>query len=110
MEEQTQTTKACAGPSCKPLLSALFFGPHPAGMGGTRATVFFPNGYGASVITGGMFYTDPAHPYEVAVMKGTSDEDSSLTYETPITDDVLGHQTADDVERVLAEIAALPCA
>jgi len=86
-------------------IEELKFEAHPAGMGGTQATVDFDNGYGASVITGPMFYTDEDAPYELAVMKR-----GKLTYETPITGDVLGHLTAEDVERVLDDIAALPAA
>jgi len=71
---------------------------------GTVATVEFKNGYGASIITGEVAYTSVGKPYEVAVLKN-----GELNYETPITDDVLGHQDAQDVERVLSEIASLPC-
>lgn len=81
----------------------LDFGPHPAGLGGTKATVRFDNGYGASVITGGMFYTSDEAPYELAVLL-----DGHLNYDTHITNDVLGHLTADDVEKHLVEIAELP--
>lgn len=72
-------------------------------MGGTRATIDFPNGYGASVITGSMFYTDDEHPYEVAV----TDKDG-LCYSTPITDDILGYLTQEDVEALLVQISELP--
>lgn len=85
------------------IFDSLNFGPHPAGMGGTRATIEFPNGYGASVITGAMFYTDEEHPYEL----GVTDE-CGLTYETPITSDVEGHLNEDEVEDLLVRIAALP--
>jgi hypothetical protein len=71
----------------------------------------FSNNYGARVISE---YRSPEDTYEVAVLvalkshpKGRKD-DVSITYETPITDDVLVHQTRDNVERVLDEIAALP--
>lgn len=81
----------------------LNFETHPAGMGGTRARVDFKNGYGASVITGEMFYTSEGAPYELAVFK-----DGSICYETPITDDVLGYLTAEEVEATLTKIEALP--
>jgi hypothetical protein len=84
-------------------LRDLKFEPHPAGMGGTRATVHFPNGYGASVVTGSVFYTSSGSPYEMAVLDG-----DGITYDTPITDDVLGYLTKTDVESYLGRIAELP--
>lgn len=88
-------------------INELEFKPHPAGMGGTRAVIYFDNGYGASVITGSYFYTSEDAPYEVAVMKGDI-KSGSLTYDTPITDDVIDHQTEEEVENLLDNIAALP--
>jgi len=87
-------------------ISELDFKPHSAGMRGTAATIFFPNGYGASVVTGAMFYTSENAPYELAVLKG-SEGDSDLTYDTPITSDVLGHLTALEVEETLDKIKNL---
>jgi len=74
---------------------------------GTHARVFFPNGYGASVITGQHAYTGAANPYEVAVLCGDN-ESYSLTYNTPITDDVIGHLNSDGVEALLNQIEQLP--
>lgn len=62
----------------------------------------FANGYGASVIDDG--YGSPAQPYELAVLG----PDGSLCYDTPITDDVLGWLTAEEVAETLAKIEALP--
>lgn len=74
--------------------------------GGICSTVFFDNGFGASIISGGSSYTTGSNEFELAVLKGTK-EDCDLTYETPITDDVLGHLSKSDVEETLAKIAAL---
>ena len=71
--------------------------------GGGQARINFPNGYGASVITGKGAYTSEGHPYELAVL-----HNGSLCYESPITSDVLGHLTTEDVERHLDEIKSLP--
>ena len=60
----------------------------------------FPNGYGASVINDG--YGSELGHFELAVLK-----DGHLTYETPVTDDVLGWLTAEEVETTLDTIAAL---
>lgn len=82
----------------------LEFKRHPSNVfGGERCVVDFDNGYSASVITGGGAYTSHDKPYEIAVMW-----DGSLDYTTPITDDVLGHLTTDDANKVLADIEALP--
>ncbi len=75
---------------------------HPAGLGGQRAKVVFDNGYHASVIRGGPFYTSDG-TYEVAVM-----DENGLTYDTPVTDDVLGYLSESELHTVLADIEALP--
>lgn len=83
-------------------LADLVWEPHFAGMGGEHATVEFPNGYGASVIRGGIFYTKGG-TYELAVLHG-----GSLTCETPVTHDVLGYLSENEVDVALAKIEALP--
>ncbi len=52
-------------------------------------------------------YGGPAGLFELAVMKGTSFEYSELTYDTPITNDVLGHLTEDDVTDLLEKVSQL---
>lgn len=84
-------------------ISDLNFEQHPVDPIGTRAVATFVNGYGASVVTGAMFYTDLDHPYELAVQRG-----DLLCYDTPITDDVLGYLNAEEVNVLLDEIEALP--
>jgi hypothetical protein len=44
--------------------------------------------------------------YEVAVLKGT-DKKYELCYDTPVTDDVLGHRDEQDIENIMEEIQAL---
>lgn len=83
----------------------LVFGPHPR-MSGVQAIVFFPNGYGASVIKGDYSYGGRNNLYELAVIKGVEGE-WVLSYETDITDDVLGHLTPDQVTGYLQRIEAL---
>lgn len=86
-------------------ITDLNFSLRPNGHGGTQAKVTFNNGYGASVITGWGTYTTPDKPYEVAIM-----QDDVLCYDTPITDDVIGHCTASRVTELLNEIESLPTA
>jgi len=80
----------------------LEFKPQSHGLGGVRARTEFPNGYGASIIRGPHTYGGP-ELYELAVLK-----DGDLCYDTPVTDDVLGWLTPEDVTAKLAEIEALP--
>jgi hypothetical protein len=71
--------------------------------GGEQRRYRFDNGYEASVVRGPYTYGGPSGMYELAVMLN-----GHLNYETPITDDVLGYLSEDDVQRTLAEIEALP--
>lgn len=70
---------------------------------GHQLRVKFANGYGASVIRHAYSYGGPDGLFEVAVLGS----DGCLTYDTPITDDVLGYQTESDVLGVLTDISAL---
>lgn len=90
----------------------LVFGPHPNHRepGAIQARMQFPNGYGASVVRGsigpgGGTYGCEQGLYELAVTKGP---DFRLCYTTPITGDVLGYLTPDDVTTHLRAIADLP--
>ncbi len=79
----------------------------PRHIGGVQATVFFPNGYGASVIKGYDSYGGDDGLYELAVLEGDA-ASWSLAYDTPVTDDVLGHLSEEAVTDALRAIAALP--
>lgn len=81
----------------------LTWQPHPSKLGGEQAKITFPNGYGASVLRGSDFYYTNGGTYEIAVL-----HNGDITYDTPITSDVLGYQTEDEANAVLAAIEALP--
>jgi hypothetical protein len=81
----------------------LEFLPHPNCPSSTQCRLHFSNGYGVSVITGEIFYTDSTHPYEMAVLK-----DGGICYDTPITTDVLGYLTQDDVTKHMIAVQELP--
>ena len=74
----------------------------------------FTNGYGASVIQGPHSYGGPQGLYELGVIRfdcpsgvWAGGDSWGLTYETPITDDVLGHLSVEEVAAALVQIAML---
>jgi hypothetical protein len=71
--------------------------------GGIAATFIFPNRYGCSVIQGPSTYGNAEGLYEMAVLG----KNGGITYETPITSDVLGYLTPDDVTHYMNEISRL---
>jgi len=77
---------------------------------GVQHLYFFPNNYGASVVMHEFSYGSKQGLWELAVLQLNPDEEEtfSICYDTPITEDVLGHLTQDDVEDVLQQIKALP--
>ena len=72
--------------------------------GGTQRRYRFLNGYGASVVCHQYSYGGDDGLWELAVL----DRDGYLTYDTPITDDVIGWLTEDAVEEKLTAISKLP--
>lgn len=84
----------------------LKFKPHPSGLGGKQAVMFFSNNYGVSVITGAQWYSTGNDSYEVAILEG-SKEDYSLCYSTDITDDVIGYQTHSEVTDIMKQVQEL---
>lgn len=81
----------------------LEFEPHAGGMGGVMSRIYFENGYGASVVKTDYTYGGRDGLYELAVL----DSDGKLTYSTPITNDVEGHLTEEDVTKLLEQIQSL---
>lgn len=86
----------------------LEFLPHSFG-NGLQARMDFDNSYGVSVVRFRTFgigygsYTDNESQWELAVLR-----DGNITYDTPITDDVIGYLSSSDVTRVMKEGQALP--
>ncbi|MBQ8299451.1 MAG: hypothetical protein IJX99_06270 [Clostridia bacterium] len=88
--------------------------PHPAGPG-WQLLYKFPNGYGASVIRWELYpgssigssfggsYGAANGLWELAVL----DSSGEVCYTTPITDDVLGYLTPEEVNRALTQIKEL---
>lgn len=73
---------------------------------GVQAVHVFPNGYGVSVVRFPGSYGFQDDLYEIAIIKGTN-ESYEICYDTPITDDVLGHQDEQDINNILEEVQAL---
>ena len=74
---------------------------------GVGLTVDFDNGYGASIVChdmsyGGPFVEGENNVYELAVL-----HNGHLCYDTPITDDVLGWLTIEEINEALKEIEKL---
>jgi len=63
---------------------------------------FFDNGYGVSIINNQFSYG-----LELAVLKGTKD-DYDICYDTPITDDVIGHLDNKTLQETIELVKALP--
>jgi hypothetical protein len=74
--------------------------------GGIQYLVFFPNGYGVSIVQHDYSYGNERGLWEMAVLKG-NEEEWTLTYDTPITDDVLGYLTEDEVNEYVNQVIAL---
>lgn len=85
-------------------------GPHPSGFTGWALNYKFPNGYGASVVRyqslGGFIgsYGATENLWQLAVL----DESGNICYNTPVTNEVLGWLTPEDVNAALSQIQALP--
>ena len=77
-----------------------------------QAIYFFENGYGISVIniigTNGEHYsyTKNKDQYEIAVLEG-SKNNSRITYDTVITEDVIGYLKIEEVYKIMEEIEKL---
>lgn len=63
----------------------------------------FKNGYGASVLRSSYSFGGDRGLFELAVLK-----DGDICYSTPITNDVIGYLTADEVTEHLQRIEKLP--
>jgi hypothetical protein len=72
-------------------------------LAGVVGKITFENGYGASVVCHTMSYGGKLGLYELAVL----DKQGNLTYDTPITSDVIGYLTPEEVTNYLIKIQEL---
>ena len=81
--------------------------------GGIQYVAVFPNGKGASIVKHNFSYGNKVGLWELAVLKNIkgvpfNDEFSfDIDYSTPVTDDVLGYLTEEEVNSRLLEISKL---
>lgn len=81
----------------------LKFKPHPH-VGGVISRIVFDNGFGASVVKTDFSYGGKDGLYELAVI----DKGGEVTYSTPVSSDVVGYLSEDEVTGLLEQIQQLP--
>ena len=72
-------------------------------MNGVQSRLQFENGYGVSVIRGDYSYGGRDGLYELAVLG----KDGMVTYDTDVTNDVMGYLTMQEVTDTMIEIQNL---
>lgn len=70
---------------------------------GVVSRIQFDNKYGASVVKNEYSYGGKNGLYELAVI----DSNGNITYDTPITNDVIGYLTEDEVTTLMEQIQKL---
>ena len=72
-------------------------------MKGVQCRMMFENGFGVSVVSHTYSYGGKDGLFEVAVLG----KDGDLTYATPVTNDVIGYLSPDDVTDVMKQVQNL---
>ena len=76
---------------------------------GEQAFHIFDNHYGVSVVRGPYTHGGRKGLYELAVVyMAPEDKKSQLVYDTPVTNDIMGYLTPDNVTDIMAQVEALP--
>ena len=70
---------------------------------GVVSRMMFENGFGVSVISNTYSYGGKDGLFEVAVL----DEDGDLTYDTSVTNDVIGYLSTDEVTEIMEQVQSL---
>ena len=81
----------------------LKFVPTEDFLNGIKTTCHFDNGYGVSVVRHRFSYGNGLNLFELAVI----DKEGDIVYSTPITCDVLGYLTEDDVSNTMIKVQRL---
>ena len=74
---------------------------------GMQLVFKFDNYYGLSIVCHSFSYGNDDALFEVAVIEFESDDTWNLTYDTDITDDVLGEQSKEDVLSLIERVILL---
>lgn len=72
-------------------------------MKGVQCRMIFENGYGVSVVSHTYSYGGKKGLYEIAVL----DKNGELTYDTPVTNDVIGYLSETGVTDVMKKVQEL---
>lgn len=72
-------------------------------MVGKKSRMVFDNGYGVSVVSHSYSYGGKDGLFEVAVL----DKDGELTYDTPVTNNVIGYLNPKDVTEIMEQVQSL---
>jgi hypothetical protein len=72
-------------------------------MKGVKCRMMFENGFGVSVVSHTYSYGGKDGLFEIAVL----DEDGGLTYNTPVTNDVIGYLNPDEVTKIMEQVQNL---
>jgi len=70
---------------------------------GVVSRMMFENGFGVSVVSHTYSYGGKDGLFEVAVL----DKDDNLTYETSVTNDVIGYLNPDEVTEIIKQVQSL---
>jgi hypothetical protein len=70
---------------------------------GIKTTCHFDNGYGVSVVRHKFSYGNKLNLFELAII----DKSGDIIYSTPITDDVIGYLSEDDVSDTMIKVQRL---
>lgn len=72
-------------------------------MVGKKSRMHFDNGFGVSVVSHTYSYGGKRGLYEIAVL----DKNGELTYDTPVTNDVIGNLSETGVTNIMKEVQEL---
>ena len=72
-------------------------------MKGVQCRMMFENGFGVSVVSHTYSYGGKDGLFEVAVLG----KDGDLTYDTPVTNDVVGYLNPDEVTEIIEQVQKL---
>jgi hypothetical protein len=81
----------------------LEFVPTEEFLNGIKTTLHFDNEYGISVVRHKYSYGSGLDLYEMAIMN----KDNDIVYDTPVTNDVLGYLTENDVSNYMIKVQRL---